>query len=987
MYNFLLRRSPRRAAWPLGFALTVCLAIVCLAWTAGAAERGLPQITVYPAETHQAGPQSFDLAQDSRGILYFGNLQGLLTYDGAWWRLLKLPDDQAALAVATDAQGRVALGMVSDFGYLVRGAAGEQEFRSLLPGLPAAQRTFGDVRSICAFAGGFLYVAEKSLLVWDGKNGARVAAALDPETGARGCMSEGGRILLRGPKGLQQFDPATNRITPAGLDGQRVVYTVGRADGKIVAAVREPSGNQGLFLVDGTAATPWAAEASAWLKGKAVSGGSRLNDGRIAITTRQHGLVILNGNDGAIEQVIGADAGLPDALLNEARVDRDGSLWLAMEGPLARIDVASPVTVFDIRLGLRGGGGDVARYAGRVYAAMTHGLYAIDGDGTARRLDGVDEGAWRLRTVRTENGEELLVGTTKGIYRVNDEGALEHTIQNEGEMYDIVPSTSDPSRVWLAQGAGVSSIRRTGGTWTFEGVVPGSPNDISTVVERDGVLWAGTVFNGIVRIDDPRGAKPRVQQFGSGEMNVYDVNGRLVFVRANGEILQIDTLNRFIPDPILGHIAAPRGFFIAAGDPRGAIWINSTPPRSFDKQPDGTYAREGKPLVSVTAADIQNVRVTPDGVVWFASDKGLFRYEPRATPAAVAPQPPPLIQRVVAGKDRVLLNGVSQGGRPELRHNFGRMRIEFAPVSYRPGVSYQYRLDPIDAGWSAWTDQPFIDYTTLEANDYTFRLRARGPAMIVGNETRWSFSVLPPWYRTLWANALLALLLIGVVLAVFRVRTRALRNQAERLRARVAEQTAELQQTVKLLEVANTQLEALSLEDDLTGIANRRSFERALADEWNRARRHEQPLALVLLDLDHFKDLNDRRGHPAGDDCLRKVGAFLAEAIKRSGEVVARYGGEEFAILLPGVEPDIAIRVAETLRDGIERLAIPYGPGARRMTASCGVASMTPRSTLAAENLVASADRALYAAKHSGRNCVRLADETTTGTWLRDVSA
>jgi diguanylate cyclase (GGDEF)-like protein len=234
---------------------------------------------------------------------------------------------------------------------------------------------------------------------------------------------------------------------------------------------------------------------------------------------------------------------------------------------------------------------------------------------------------------------------------------------------------------------------------------------------------------------------------------------------------------------------------------------------------------------------------------------------------------------------------------------------------------------------------------------------------------------------------LLVLFVVGVVLAVFRVRTRALRNQAERLRARVAEQTAELQQTVQLLEAANVQLEALSLEDDLTGIANRRSFERALADEWNRARRHEQPLALVLLDLDHFKDLNDRRGHPAGDDCLRRVGAFLAESIKRSGEIVARYGGEEFAILLPGVEPDIAIRVAETLRDGIERLSIPYGPGARRMTASCGVASMTPRSTLSADNLVASADRALYAAKHSGRNCVRLADETTTGTWLRDVSA
>ena len=228
---------------------------------------------------------------------------------------------------------------------------------------------------------------------------------------------------------------------------------------------------------------------------------------------------------------------------------------------------------------------------------------------------------------------------------------------------------------------------------------------------------------------------------------------------------------------------------------------------------------------------------------------------------------------------------------------------------------------------------------------------------------------------------------MAVIALITWIRTASLRRQAETLRARVAEKTAELQQTVKLLEQANTQLEALSLEDDLTGIANRRSFERALSEEWNRAKRHEHPLALILLDLDHFKDLNDRRGHPAGDDCLRRVGAFLAETIRRSGEVVARYGGEEFAILLPGVDAEGAIRVAEALRAGIENLGVPYGPGGKRMTASCGVAALIPVPELTAESLVSGADRALYAAKHSGRNCVRVADETTTGTWLRDVSA
>ena len=269
-----LRRFLRRSLLSVGV-------IPWLAVAATAAERGLPQITVFPAEVHKAGPQTFDLTQDARGILYFGNLQGLLSYDGAWWRLLKLPDEQAALSVAADAQGRVAVGMVSDFGTLERDATGAQTFRSLLSHLPEPHRAFGDVNAICAIRNGFLYVSERRLLVWDGRR-ARVAAEFAQGTAPRGCIAERGEVVLRGPHGLQRFDPITNRITAAGLTGARVLTALRRADGKIVAAVR----GEGLFLVDGATATPFAPDASAWLQGKAVSGGSRLADGRLVITTR-----------------------------------------------------------------------------------------------------------------------------------------------------------------------------------------------------------------------------------------------------------------------------------------------------------------------------------------------------------------------------------------------------------------------------------------------------------------------------------------------------------------------------------------------------------------------------------------------------------------------------------------------------------------------------------------------------------------------------
>lgn len=943
---------------------------------AGAAERGLPLITVFPAEIHKSGPQTFDIAQDSRGILYFGNLHGLVSYDGAWWRLLKLPDDQVALSVAADTRGGVAVGLVNDLGYLARDEHGAQQYRSLVSQLPQNKRTFGDVRAICPTAAGFIYLTETSTILWNGTS-TRIFAEFKPDESPRGCLSDGNDVLVRGPMGLHRFDPQAVRLIPSTLT-KRTAMAVHRKDGSIMALVRD----EGLLLVTKDGVTPFAPEASEWLKGKLITGATRLADGRLVVLTRQNGLLILT-HDGAIEQIIDAQAGLPDAVLNEARVDREGSLWLAMEGPLVRIDLASPVTVFDGRRGLRGGAGDVARHGNHVYAAMTHGLYAIDEHGQTTRLPGMDEGAWRMLPV----DDELLVGTVKGIYRVDKAGKLEFVIPNEGSVYDMSRSLADPNRVWLAQGDGLSSIYRKNGTWTFEPAIPGAGEDIGTIVEQDGVLWAGTTFHGILRIHDPRGARQKVKQFGSGEMNVYRIDGRAVFVRANGQILHVDANEQFASDPKLGHISVPTGFFVAAQDARGAVWINSTPPRVYERDASGNYAREGKPLVSVTAADIQNIRATRDGIVWFASDKGLFRYEASAAPAIAGTQPAPMIPRVLAGEARIL-DAATQSAPLELRHNFGRIRIEFAPVSYRPGVLYQYRLDPIDDAWSEWTADPFIDYTTLEPNNYTFRLRARGAAMAPGAETLWRFAVLPPWYRTNWAYSLWTILALAIVIAVIRVRTGTLQRQAEKLRARVAEQTAELQETVKLLESANTQLEALSLEDDLTGIANRRSFERALTDEWNRARRHEQPLALVLLDLDHFKNLNDRRGHPAGDDCLRRVGAFLADTVKRSGEVVARYGGEEFAILLPGTDSEGAIVVADALRAGIEKLAVPYGDGTgRRMTASCGVASLIPTGRITPEGLVASADRALYAAKHSGRNCVRVADETTTGTWLRDVSA
>lgn len=180
-------------------------------------------------------------------------------------------------------------------------------------------------------------------------------------------------------------------------------------------------------------------------------------------------------------------------------------------------------------------------------------------------------------------------------------------------------------------------------------------------------------------------------------------------------------------------------------------------------------------------------------------------------------------------------------------------------------------------------------------------------------------------------------------------------------------------------------LERLAFLDGLTGIANRRQFDELLEREWRRLTRRVSPLSLLMVDIDHFKGLNDHYGHGYGDDCLRRVAGAIAEVARRSGDIAARYGGEEFVVLLPDTGLDGALTVAEKVRSGVEALRLPHAssPVAGHITVSVGVAGSIPRHRGSSQELVNLADRALYRAKSSGRN--RVHGEVPVGELLDDA--
>jgi len=199
--------------------------------------------------------------------------------------------------------------------------------------------------------------------------------------------------------------------------------------------------------------------------------------------------------------------------------------------------------------------------------------------------------------------------------------------------------------------------------------------------------------------------------------------------------------------------------------------------------------------------------------------------------------------------------------------------------------------------------------------------------------------------------------------------------------SRLEKRNLELEKIINIrtkeLSDANSLLQTQCNTDGLTNISNRRHFDYLLLQEWNRGQRSGTPLGVIMLDIDHFKNLNDDYGHLVGDHCLQRLAQGLSQSARRGGELVARYGGEEFVMILPDTDIQAAFETAKHIQEMILSLAIPHARSSIGIvTVSMGVASLQPSIDKSPVELIQRADSALYRAKLAGRNCIKLDDDT-----------
>jgi len=312
--------------------------------------------------------------------------------------------------------------------------------------------------------------------------------------------------------------------------------------------------------------------------------------------------------------------------------------------------------------------------------------------------------------------------------------------------------------------------------------------------------------------------------------------------------------------------------------------------------------------------------------------------------------------------------------------------FEFSVLDYiSPNKNlYAYKLEGYDDRWIDIGNRNIASFTNLDGGSYTLLVKATNSSGKWGKKLlSINLYVSPPPWKTWWAYTFYLLIIFITVFAFIYFRTRIHQTEIHRqkqfvsaLEQQVAEKTASLNTQAIYLMKVNRKLEVLTYQDGLTGLYNRRFFDKSLAIEINRHFRQKQPLSLIIGDIDHFKLFNDLYGHQQGDNCLKQVAQCIRTSVARATDANCRYGGEEFAIILPNTSIEQSTLVAERLCRDIEAMKIPHDKSETGafITITLGVVTIASDESTSVEAIILSADNALYLGKSNGRNKVTRAD-------------
>ena len=781
----------------------------------------------------------------------------------------------------------------------------------------------GPIWSVLSVPGGALwYGCGSDLCRYQGGKTAHMGASLHlpTEQWLHLLKTRDGHVWIRGASHLGEVFPAEGRYLPHMLPGTSNTepYDALVMDGKgRVAASQGPA-----FGI--------------WENGKwrMVTPGNGLTnfdisslfldrEGSLWIGAVGHGLMRWVGQD--LWEAFTTAEGLSNDIVWTSLRDKSGRLWVGTESGLnwiapgaVRVNQWKSGSIATPRAVSLSEGAD-----GNIWLGSAAGnLVRVD----QRSMAGREWKTPQIYRTLCDSAHQLWIATGEGLY-VMDTTAGDHAPQHVQDAGIDHPSTrfSDLSmgpdnQLWAASDLGLYRLDK--GSWRR--IDPGlsGVNPYLVAADRQGNLWAAGHFAGIMRL---RFSGDRVVE------TEHVVRPRL------------------LSDQVVAMFVDSRGWLWVAQD-EGVTVFDGRTWRSFTHD-DGLIWND---------LDSNGISQDKDGSMWFGTSGGLSHLIKPETIPAITPQKPSISQ-IAFGS-----TAIDPGA--EIPWSTSPLTVTIAPLSFRDAhsIHIRYRLLGLEPNWVETTEEN-VRYPRLDPGNYRFQAETvdtTGGSASEFNEV--DFRITPRWWQNTVLRISLALLLVLLLAALWRWRVHLLVSQKGQLELAVLRRTEDLQREKAELLRAREQMRHYAEHDDLTGLWNHRIIIERLRGEVDRSRREGVPLSLILVDLDHFKEINDTYGHPSGDLALKEISAVFQRAV-RSYDWVGRYGGEEFLLILPGSNLASARLRAEQMRVAVEVAHISNGKASIKVTASFGVASGFPTDY---ESILHAADKALYRAKDIGRNCV-----------------
>jgi diguanylate cyclase (GGDEF)-like protein len=906
-----------------------------------------------------------DLAAARDGSLWIGSRSGLTRYkDGIFETYLSATSP--INTVVEGADGTIWVGSLNGL-YAVKGHA-IRHFTTA-DGLPA-----NVISAITVSGDGTLWVGTRKGIA-SYSNGAFHAAALPAAPVSAIVGSSDGSLWVATDLGLFRWkDRIVETISASSLPPHSHIDSLDVGHNGILWIGFEHSGIAS--LLDGKITRYTAAQG---LPSDDVSAVYADGEGHLWVGLSEAGVVELRNGSFS---TFGTREGLSQDMIWTVLQARDKSVWVGTNSKgLDHISQDGAVKVYTVRDGLS----TDTVYA--LYESPDGSIWSGGEDGAVNRVDHGRITVYRDPAAKGARLTSILPNPFMGLANssapasggskpVSSKAAAAGRVSSS--PVSSSPVSSNPDLIFAYHQIN-GLVRFHNGTFQHY-PVPGLIN--TATIAPDGAIWVGTDHGGVSRIVN--GVVTNTYTSDNGLLTNF---AQAVYVDKEGVVWAGTSpggLNRIKNGHITTYSIDQGLFDLTVGaiveDDQGYLWMTCNKGiYKVSKKELNDYASGLIPaihsIVYGAADGLRNVECNfaadpsawkgDGGRLWFATTAGVASVDPARS--QIRTRAPSLLI------EQVFFNGYSQPLYKPIvvGPGSGDLEIHFtAPDFVAPQrIHFRYRLRGSDTDWVNVGARREAFYTKLPPGDYLFEVQDSIEDRNWSTESAQVQITLKPYF---WQTELFRILCIVAALLlsafIYRFRVRYLVERNRELEERVSQRTAELQQAIQITEAAHRALHEQATRDSLTGLWNRHSIFEMLGKEILRAKRENIPVAVLMADLDHFKQINDNYGHLTGDNVLQQVAKCIGE-LSRSYDFAGRYGGEEFVIVLPGCSLADGLIRAEEFRAAIAGLAIPTPEGPLQVTSSFGVAVYF--DNIPAEQLIHKADEALYCAKRSGRNCVQ----------------